>query len=337
MSLRKVNINIVTWNSRSYISSCLSSIFQQSFRDFSVLVIDNASRDGTVEFIEKNFPEVKILKNIRNLGYARAHNQGIKLSGGKYILIMNPDVILTETYLEKIVKAAEKKPDFSSFTGKILKYRFKGNDLNEIIFTDIIDSVGIGVKRSRNFFNEGENERDGEKFSRSGEIFGVGGELLFIRRSSLEKVKILGEYFDNDFFLYKEDVDLAWRMNIWGLKSYYVAEAVAYHHRRASAPKKNGVKEIIRLRKEKSEIINYYSLRNHLFLYLKNEFLGNFLKDIFYILPRELKKFVYILIMETKNIKAYFSFLKLFSKMLKKRKEILKNKRSAKLLRRWLK
>ncbi|MDZ7798394.1 MAG: glycosyltransferase family 2 protein [Patescibacteria group bacterium] len=336
MQTKKVNINIVTWNSLIYIENCLASIFKQTFRDFSVLVIDNGSKDGTLEFIEKNYPEVKILKNKKNLGYAKAHNQGLKITGGEWLLIMNPDIILKEDYLEKMINFVQKKPEYQAITGKIKKFHFKGNDLNEIIFTDIIDNTGLAVKRNRNFYNRHENKKDHDVFNKPGPVFGVCGGLLFINRSTLNKIKIGQEYFDEDFFVYKEDIDLAWRMNIKNKKSYYLPTALAYHHRQAKAPKDQSFKAVRKSRQAKSKVINYYSTRNHLLMYLKNEYVSNFFKDFYYIVPRELKRFFYILFFEIKNIKAYFQFFKYFNKMLKKREQVLKPK-NIKSIREWLK
>jgi len=335
MQSKKVNINIVTWNSLTYIENCLASIFDQSFKNFSVLIIDNGSKDGTVEYIEKNYPEVKILKNKQNLGYSKAHNQGIKITGGEWLLIMNPDIILKEDYLEKLINFSQSKAEYGVITGKIRKFHFKGNDLNEIIFTDIIDNTGLAVARNRNFYNRHENKKDRVEFDKPGRVFGVCGGLMFVRRNSLDKVRLNQEYFDEDFFVYKEDIDLAWRMNVKGEKAFYLPSALAYHHRQAKAPKKQSLKAVRKSRQAKSKLINYYSTRNHLLMYLKNEYFSNFFKDFFYIIPRELKRFIYILFFETKNIKAYFEFFKYFNKMLKKRKLIL-NPKNINSIRKWL-
>ncbi len=336
MKSKKVSINIVTWNSITYLPDCLKSIFDQSFKDFQVLVIDNGSNDGTVDYIEKNYPEVKILRNIHNLGYSRAHNQGLKLSKSDYILIMNPDVILTKNYLFELYKNAEKMKVYSAFTGKIYKFHFKIDELKEIVFTDIIDSVGIKVDRNRNFINLGENEKDTGQFKEKKDVFGISGGLLFLRKKDVELLNINNEYFDEDFFVYKEDIDLAWRMNINGLKSVFIPEAFAYHHRQADQTEVKNIKSIRKNRRKKSNMINYYSTRNHFFLMVKNDFLKNYFKDFLFITWRELKRFFYILLFEFSSLKSYLNFFKLLPKMIKKRKMILKDKKSANNFRKWL-
>lgn len=336
ISPKKVTINIVTWNSRVYLPFCLTSIFQQKYRDFSVLIIDNGSSDGTIEYIQKNFPEVKMLRNTQNLGYARAHNQGIKLTRSEYLLIMNPDIILTPDYLNNIVSAAGKKPDFSFFGGKILKFHFKPQDLREIEFTDKIDSIGLKPFKNRRFINEGEGQADRGQNEVAKEIFGVTGGIIFIRRSDLENLNLMGEYFDEDFFVYKEDIDIAWRALHLSLKSLYIPSAVAYHHRQAKAAKSDKKRDIIKSRRQKARIINSYSYRNHIFLLIKNEFLVNILLNFPYILWLELKKIAYLSIFETRTLKVYKEIFRLWPKMLKKRKLILNSKNcSAKVINKW--
>ncbi|MFN3301467.1 MAG: glycosyltransferase, partial [Patescibacteria group bacterium] len=105
----KISIQIVTWNSRKFLSECLNSIFNQTYKDFSILIIDNASNDGTIEFIKENYPTLNILRNSKNLGFATAHNQGLRLfENSPYVLLINPDVILEKDWLEKILSVIEK-------------------------------------------------------------------------------------------------------------------------------------------------------------------------------------------------------------------------------------
>lgn len=325
---KKVTINIVTWNSGVYLPFCLSAIYQQVYRDFNVLVIDNGSSDETLKLLQDNFPEVKILRNTQNLGYARAHNQGIKLTKSQYILIMNPDVILTPNYLKNVVKAAEERKGISSFGGKLLKFHFKAQDLREIEFTDKIDSIGIQPYKNRRFVNQGEGQAADSNYSAPKEIFGVTGALLFLRRSDLEKVIIGNEYFDEDFFAYKEDIDLAWRLQLFGFRSLYIPTALAFHHRQAQALTSKKIKEVIASRRLKTKMVNYYSYRNHLFLILKNEFLSQILRNFPRIFWYEFKKLVYLLFFEPDTLRVYKDFLRQLPKIMKKRKLILKHNKA---------
>jgi len=105
--MAKVSIQIITWNSLRFIFDCLESLMRQSYRDFSILIIDNGSDDGTVEFIRSQYPTVSVLQNFKNLGFAKANNQGIQLAKGDYVLVMNPDVILDNDFLQQLVIFAD--------------------------------------------------------------------------------------------------------------------------------------------------------------------------------------------------------------------------------------
>ena len=89
----EILIQIVTWNSRPYLKTCLDSVINSNYKDWSLLIIDNGSRDGTVEFIRTDYPNISLLENRQNLGFARAHNQGIQISDSEYVLVLNPDIV----------------------------------------------------------------------------------------------------------------------------------------------------------------------------------------------------------------------------------------------------
>src|SRR5207249_3779185 len=97
----RVSINIVSWNGLTHLPTCLESVVHQHFQDFSILIIDNGSVDGTVAWLQENYPHAHLLRNSRNLGFARAHNQGIRLAGSDYILLLNQDVVLTPEWLSR--------------------------------------------------------------------------------------------------------------------------------------------------------------------------------------------------------------------------------------------
>lgn len=341
----KVAIQIVTWNSLKFLPDCLKSIFNQTYKDFSVLVIDNASNDQTIEFVKENYPEVVVLRNNKNLGFSAAHNQGIKLNqNADYILVVNPDIILEKYWLEKILPVIEEDKKIGAIGGKLLKIYTSDLELNEKVRTTIIDSTGLKIFRSRQVIDRGENELDQKQYERKEEVFGLSGACVLFRRQALEdiklktknyKLKIFEEYFDEDFFSYKEDVDLSWRLRLRGWKIVYFPEAVAYHYRQVFSAK-NKIREIIKRRKEKSPLVNYLSYRNHLFCLIKNDCFINFLKDLPFIIFYEFKKLIYLFFFEPRTLKAYWEIFKNLSKMIKKRRYIMKNKKiDAKEMRQW--
>ncbi len=316
----KVLIQIVTWNSRPYLPACLELIRNQKYTDWSLLIIDNGSRDQTVEFVRKDYPQFSLLENRQNLGFARAHNQGIRISNSEYILVMNPDVILTPSFLSQMAGALQAQPDCGSATGKLLKFNFSTNDLQEPIFTKIIDSTGLGLQRNRRFINRGEGETDANRYDDQRSVFGPSGAVALYRRSALDDVRLKDEFFDEDFFAYKEDIDLAWRLQNAGWRSLYVPEAVAYHHREAS--RSDTGPALKRERRNRSRFINAYSYKNHLLTLVKNERVTDLLKDFLWISLFELRKLVYIIFYEPKTLSALPVLWRQLPKAFRKRRLI---------------
>jgi len=379
--MNKVSVHIVTWNSLKFLANALGSLFEQSFRDFSVLIIDNGSRDGTIEWLREYYPQIKIVQNKKNLGFAKGHNQAISFTKSDYVLAMNHDVILREFFLEKLVEFMDAHPESGSVTGKVLKLIGNPAQVDTASFTKTIDSAGLRILKSRRVVDRGEGEIDQGGFSEIEEVFGVSGSIPFYRRSALEDVAmekeprtkflkaqsarysggdsdlpikevfsdnmksqanvkklVRGEYFDEDFYSYKEDVDLAWRLRLAGWQACFVPQAVAYHYRRAYGKDQQGNIATLKNRLKKPSFINLMSNRNHLMMLVKNEQAANFWLHFLYILWYELRKWGIVVLLEQKTLKGLWQFFKLLPKMRAKRKIIQgRAKVSAKQMRSWFK
>lgn len=350
-----ISIHLVTWNGLKYLKACLDSVFNQNFRDFSLLVIDNESQDGTVDFIKRNYPQVQVVVNKENLGFAQAHNQAIELTegrlgqagrlrqlpqptleaGSKYILVLNQDVILNPDFLKVAIKFMETGPRTAASGGKLLRWDFEG--LKNLTKSDIIDSVGLKIFKSHRVVDRGSGEKDKGQYEEIKEVFGISGAVLLLRREALEDIKLNGEYFDPDFFSYKEDVDLACRLRLQGWEAWYLPQAVAYHHRSASAESRDSSKALISHRQKKSSFINYHSYKNHLFFLIKNVSFHTLFWYFPYIFWYEAKKLIYLIFFERATLKALVIFFKKLPKMLDKRRLIMrKRKVKAKEIERWL-
>lgn len=317
----KLSINLVTWQAENYLFNLGRSIVTQSFKDFSVLVIDNASLDKTTSFLKENYPQFKLIVNKNNNGFAKAHNQAIHWTDSQYILCLNQDIILTKNFLKICLDFLDKNPEVAAVTGKLLRYDNKENKS-----TDIIDSTGLKIFKSHRIIDRDQGNIDnGLTRQQSEEVFGVSGACPIYRREALEKIKVGNEYFDETFFNYKEDVDLAFRLRLNGWKAFYLPKAVAYHCRSTQQPDKNDKnKEIAKNRRRKNKYVNYYSYKNHLALIIKNEFLKNIIRCAPHIFFYELKKLLYVLFFEQKTLMAFVDFIKLLPAYLKKRKIIKK-------------
>ena len=344
MSLPKITIQIVTYNSLNYLPGCLLSIFNQTYKDFQVLIIDNCSQDGTVEFVKKNYPEATVFQNNKNLGFAKANNQGIKLLHSPYVVICNQDIVLEADWLEKIIAAAEKEANegFGSFCGKLLKMKVKDIEANEMEKTGLIDSCGLQILKNHQVIDLGAGKPEAD-FTGVKEMFGCSGALVLYRREALQEAMIKdeihtqGEYFDEDFFMYKEDVDLAWRLQLLGWRSLLITPAVAYHVRSLDQTDNSSLTKIIKHRRHQHALFRYYSYRNHFLVLIKNRLRGNFWKFFLPVLWFELKKAVYMILFEWSSIKAWGETIKLWPKMRRKRKLIMSRKKVTSVyMRKWI-
>lgn len=343
----KLSIQIITFNNRQFIRDCLDSLFKQTYQDFSILIIDNASNDGTLKFIQdqysisqikKNFKssaKLFVFRNIKNMGFAQAHNQGLKMSQSELVLVLNPDIILEPNFLERLIKVLTNDEKIGSVGGKLLKIRLGDLELQEKIRTKLIDSTGLTILKSRRVIDRGEGEEDQKQYDKKTKVFGISGACVLYRKQALEDVRVLIgqvkekiEYFDQDFFAYKEDVDLAWRLNLRGWQAVYVPQAKAYHFRAGAS---------INRRFSQAKLINFLSFRNHLWMLLKNNYAQNFLIHFFYIFKYLISKKVYLLFTQPLVlVKSGFSFYTGLHKMYQKRKYILSRaKVSPKEMRKW--
>ncbi len=330
----KVSVNLVTWNGEKYLPYCLDSIAKQTFRDFSLLILDNGSIDGTAEFL-KNYKlqitNYKIIFNDKNVGFATGHNQALGLTNSEYVLILNQDIILEPNFLEVVVKFMDEHREVGAVTGKLLQWNFEKNQK-----TNIIDSCGLKIFKNHRVVELGAGEVDNKRWNFPQEVFGVSGAASTYRRKTLEDAAIDGEFFDEDFFSYKEDVDLAYRLRLFGWQAWFLPEAKAYHDRTAWAPGESSM-AVAKQRKNKSVFVNYHSYKNHLFLLLKDVPAGIWWRYGYKIKWYEFKKLLYLLFFERQTLKAWSEFFKKLPKMWKKRKYIMANKKvRAKEIRKWL-
>lgn len=323
-----VSIILLSYNSERFLRWCLNSILKQSYRNIEVICIDNNSRDGSVKIIEhflcsiKNIP-TKLIKNVANTGYAAGHNLGIKNSHGQYILCLNPDVILEPGYITHCLAMFERNPKIGAITGKLFKFKFV--DASTVDKTNIIDSCGLKITRSHRVIEWAGGEIDDKNFVSAKKVFGVSGAAPIFRKSALEKLFLFsGHYFDSDFFAYKEDVDLSFRLWHAGYECWYCPTAIAYHHRWETGTRTDeGIRGLYVRRQKRSAIINFLSYRNHLYFLLKNEFLLNFFWYFPFIFAYELPKLVFALLFDKNMRHGFYEFFKNLRLTMKKRNVII--------------
>jgi len=333
----RVFLNIVTWNSMDYMPDLLRSINNQTFDPFQVLIVDNASNDDIEPYVRENYPDIALLRNMRNLGFAGAHNQGMRYAiehwpkedlDNRYILVTNPDIILLPEFIESLVAYADNHPEVGAFGGKVLRAfgeNLQDEALKETVQSDRFDTAGLKPHRNLRFTERGAGLLDEGQYDEIEPVFGISGALVLYRASALRDVMVEGEYFDEDFFAYKEDVDLAWRLQLAGWDAHYVPDAIAYHYRGMYSNEDEGFLASLKRKMSQSSTRGYYSTRNHFGVLTKNASVLGMLRRLPWFGWQECKRLGYTCMFDPKNIKAYFEVLKRTPKMLKKRRKIMQN------------
>jgi len=295
----KVSVNVVTFNSAADIAACLTSLQSQMFKDFEVRVLDNASADGTVE-VAKRF-NVEIITSSINTGFSKGHNTLIRNSRSDYVLVLNPDTVLGPDFIAEMVKALEARPDAGSASGKLLR-----------MDKTTLDSTGIIMLRNQRHLDRGAGEPDIGQFDRPEDIFGPSGAAAMYRRTALDSCAVNGEFFDEDFFAYREDADLAWRLQLFGWTSLYVPSAVA-QHRRVVTPER---------RAQLSPIINYHSVKNRFLLRINNMPGEMYRRNFWPVTLRDCMVVGYVLAREWSSLPALIYVIRHFPRLWKKRRLI---------------
>lgn len=346
-----VSISLLLYKPGVYLKPCLESIFRQSFRDFELLVIDNDSSDGTAqkaeEILKSQGTEInwRLIVNEKNSGFAAGQNQGIWESKGEFILLLNQDAVLDEDFLKNIIEVFEKDRKIGAVQGKLLRLKVGEEKFEK---TDLIDNAGLKIFKNRRIIARGQGEKDTGQFDRMEEIFGADGAAPIYRRTALEETKICvdsrigsasvprSEYFDEDFFMYKEDVDLAWRLRLFGWKAFLEPKALAWHSRTAGESAAKNYLGIWQERRKINKKAKFFSFRNQRWMQIKNEISSLFLKHIFWWLPKEILSWVYILFFESYTLSSIKDLFVQLPKFRQKRKMIMARKKiNAKEMEKW--
>lgn len=238
-----VSVVILNWNGKEFLRECLESLKKQNVSDNEIIVVDNGSTDGSVSWLKECCPEVIIIENRENLGFAKGNNSGFKVAKGKFILVLNNDTVLEVKFIEELLKVAESEERIGMVAPKILNYNNH----------HMIDSAGIkiyldGMSRGRR-----RGEKDYGKFEMPEEI------LLPSACSALYKREMIEEVggFDEDFFSYCEDTDFGLHARLLGWKAMFAPKALVYHRYSSTAGRYSPLKA-------------YLVERNHIWVAIKN-------------------------------------------------------------------
>lgn len=221
--MRKIKVSIIipNWNGRFLLEDCLRSLLKQSFKDFEVVVVDNGSTDSSSEYIHSNFPHVRTVNLDKNYGFAKAVNEGVKASNAEYVVFLNNDTSVDKIWLKNLVECANNHPEVISVNSKLLNFYDK----------KIIDGVGISVNEVGQAKSIGWQERNSRQYSKENYIFGATGGASLFRRKDFIKVGFL----DENFFMYSEEVDFAFRAQFLGYRSIFCPTAIIFHKHKATS------------------------------------------------------------------------------------------------------
>jgi len=335
----RVQISIVTFNSATWLQDCLNSLKEQTFKDFQISVWDNASTDDSAAMAEssRQIP-IMLRRSQENVGYCAGHNRNLALSYSDYVLTLNPDVYLEPHFLEILVKAMDQDAKAGSATGKLWRWlpavaresipaMFDSTTVKaDNSSPKILDSTGIYLIPSQRHLDRGSGLADVGQYDRREYVFGASGAAAFYRRAMLDEIKSGQEYFDEAFFAYREDADLAWRAQWLGWACLYVPEARAFHARKVLPDRRASL----------PADINMHSFKNRFLLRIKNMDAGTYLRFFIPISVRDLGAMIYVLLREPSSLRAISLLLKSFPRAWAARKDLQKHRRiSDKEIRSW--
>ena len=211
-----VSLVVVNWDRRDLLRACLRSLEAQTFRDFEILVVDNGSQDGSVAMVEREFPQIRLIRNVANRGFCAANNQAIAAAAGRYVALLNNDAEADPRWLEELLGAFDRGEDVGMAASKILVWESRStiDKAGHLIYPD-------GQNRGR-----GTGEPDRGQYDHVEETAWPDGCAAMYKKEMLDAVG----GFDEDFFAYADDAELGLRARLAGWRCFYIPTAVVYHH-----------------------------------------------------------------------------------------------------------
>jgi GT2 family glycosyltransferase len=275
-----VSVIVLNYNGGSFLVNCIKSIVATDYENFEVIVVDNGSSDGSIEIVEASVSDqrFRVIRNNKNVGYARGNNIGVKSSKGDYVVFLNNDIVVTPFWLKDITKVMEENINIGASQPKLLKYHERTR----------IDNVGGTIDYCGFPYGEVSGVKDQGQFDSLKEIFVAVGSALIIKRKVLEQIGL----FDPDYFAFYDENDLCWRVWLKGYKILLIPTSVVYHIGSASYRKVSaGISARAAFHATKNQLstlIKNYSLRN-LLLYFSTAVLLRVAKIIMHIYNRNNK------------------------------------------------
>lgn len=221
----RLSVVIVNWNSRDDLAQCLDSMRAQTHDDLEIIVVDNGSKDGSVELVRERYPELRLLDEGENLGFAEGCNRGIAVATGEWVAMLNNDTVAEPRWAEALVAAATAATSDLGMLQSLMLFKQR---------PDVVNSTGIELDRHGSGVDRGEGALRADA-REPAEIFCCCAGAAAYRRTMLEQIKLEGGYFDRRHFMYLEDLDLGWRARLAGWSARYVPDSVVFHRYHGSS------------------------------------------------------------------------------------------------------
>ena len=308
-----VSVTIVTYNSGRFIKRCLESVLDQKYPFKEIIVIDNNSSDGTIDILEPFEDRCRIVYNEENIGFSAAQNQAIAMSQAEWVLTLNPDVLLLQGFVEALVNAGGMDPTVGTVCGKLMTMTATFDFPEE----PLVDSTGIYFTPNLRHLDRGSLQLDNGSFRNYEYVFGATAAAALYRRAMIEDISLGNEFFDNDFFAYREDADVAWRAQLMGWKCLYAPYAKGYHVRKALPGNRRAL----------PAEINMHSVKNRFLLRMKNITPDLYWRNFFSITARDTVVIACCLLWEHTSLKAFALLFQNWRGVMEKRREIMRRRR----------
>lgn len=332
-----VTVNLVVYNGARYLRACLDALKRQTYRNLEVQVFDNSSTDGTADVVEREYPQFRLTRNSSNVGMWCGQEFALRTSAGAYVLALSVDVMLHPECIAECVRACDADPSAGTVQMKILQYELADLEDRRYEASTRIDTCGFDVSHARRVSNRGQGEEDRGQYDRNAPyaIFAVEGAAPFFRRRALDECTLDGHLVDPHYrvgpYGHGDDLDIGWRMQLFGWTQIFVPSAIAYHDRKTTK-RTARIPVISQLfqRSARSKIpieVRRLDWSNVRFTIIKNDYIINILKDAPRIVVRELAVFFYTLLFEPKVLLGWGRFLSLLPLMLRARRQIIQHAR----------
>ena len=320
---KTVTVSLVTYNGMAWLPACLASVRKQTLADLELLVVDNASTDGSAGFLRDQAagdPRVNVFENPRNMGFAAGHNRNIRDARAEFVMLLNQDTVLDPGFLAAAVAAFDRRPRVAAVQGRLRRLGPSGE------LTDKIDSTGLVMHRDRRVVARRQGVRESDVDLFAGPVWGADGPAPVYLHTALVEASepCTGggwEVLDEDFFMYKEDIDLAWRLRRLGWTAWYEPKALAWHAR-GTGRRDRSVVDLIRADRNIPRWIKAVSWRNHRLMQLKNERPGDYVRDLPWILRREILSLGFLSMVEPRCLEAIGQLIEATPRAFEKRKSI---------------